>query len=843
MFSHLFDDHILVINGGPGTGKTSTMIQRLKLLISEDFYNDSDYKQEDFTDGTDIAKLKAVWSTFLKLCPNDEKWVFFSPTIQLQNFLSKNLSAEGLPDPVGATKVWNEKNEPGKNYAFDLARDKYHFVNTTVVSGIRKKSRLNNYFEKKPQMVYSEFEKLLLERLAAKYAEKFKKADEQIKSIGLDRIKSLSTILPQTDSIENYYRTIGRLSRKNAGEAYESIWEDALGVSDETSGMLYSFAKKNADELIQHFESAQGADGNIEMFFRWSMLFYIVEKTHPAVMRNASRRTKKIEKLSLGDGDVSVLRYYGLFKFVMGKLFPEKNFRGFAYVDDLIDQNFVEKFKDAKELVSKGLAEAQQRYDESEPIFKEISKERDDILELERTSQPYSPSEKERIESEYEMKKKNYQAAKDDVEDFEIWLSLDYSNEINWLSGYKELTFNIVRAIAEEYVRKPSKGMDTALKHFAVYEHAKTDFAVYRELQKLLDEVDCDNDLDDFLSLEIKDVYEHQFRKKYGFDSVNGEVANLQPQEHSFLIYAGNKIAKTLFRIDELLFNSIYDKQKQKMDTASSKNGELGYTIVYGYKDSWKVVIGVDEATDFTPMELASIASLGHPRYNSVTLVGDQMQAFNDRGITDWKQLDDGIFDIPCVPMNLSVSYRQSPTLLEMAKTIYKRNMHQEAPYRSKIDGSTKPDPKPLLFKSDDSEECIEWIAQKIHSIQVAEAGLPAVAIFCPTNEKSEIDKIVELLNDCLQHVCKVNSCYSADLSAKVVVYPISRVKGLEFEAAFFYNLDQMDDEHLLEQYLYVGLSRATYYLGATSGNDWNVSLTNDFTTDEEHSNWPKVEN
>jgi DNA helicase IV len=46
-------------------------------------------------------------------------------------------------------------------------------------------------------------------------------------------------------------------------------------------------------------------------------------------------------------------------------------------------------------------------------------------------------------------------------------------------------------------------------------------------------------------------------------------------------------------------------------------------------------------------------------------------------------------------------------------------------------------------------------------------------------------------------------------------------VKGMEFDVVFFHNIDNTDlSEDLVKRYLYVGVSRASFYLGATFNND-----------------------
>ena len=48
-------------------------------------------------------------------------------------------------------------------------------------------------------------------------------------------------------------------------------------------------------------------------------------------------------------------------------------------------------------------------------------------------------------------------------------------------------------------------------------------------------------------------------------------------------------------------------------------------------------------------------------------------------------------------------------------------------------------------------------------------------------------------------------------------IFPLDKVKGMEFEVVFFHNIDKVKASKLISLYLYVGLSRATFFMGVTA--------------------------
>jgi len=54
--------------------------------------------------------------------------------------------------------------------------------------------------------------------------------------------------------------------------------------------------------------------------------------------------------------------------------------------------------------------------------------------------------------------------------------------------------------------------------------------------------------------------------------------------------------------------------------------------------------------------------------------------------------------------------------------------------------------------------------------------------------------------------------------AARVRIFPVECIKGLEFEAVFYVGIDRMAEIHkeLIDKFVYVGLSRARSFLGVS---------------------------
>ena len=182
----------------------------------------------------------------------------------------------------------------------------------------------------------------------------------------------------------------------------------------------------------------------------------------------------------------------------------------------------------------------------------------------------------------------------------------------------------------------------------------------------------------------------------------------------------------------------------------------------------------------------------------------------------------------------MCTSYRQSFRLLEVAKALYKDSIGEEPEYRAYL--KSKKVPAPLAFISNNEQEKIDWIEQRIKEIYNIYKKLLSIAIFL--NEKKGIPDFVEALensdfiNDTAIEVVDGSSGRLLASSNQIRVYPINVVKGMEFDVVFFHNIDSAsEDSDLIKRYIYVGVSRAAFFLGATLNSE-NKEITKYFDTD-----------
>jgi len=258
------------------------------------------------------------------------------------------------------------------------------------------------------------------------------------------------------------------------------------------------------------------------------------------------------------------------------------------------------------------------------------------------------------------------------------------------------------------------------------------------------------------------------------------------------------------------------------------------HPILSAYRDEYREVVAIDEATDFTPLQLGSMSMMANPQFDCVTLSGDLMQRMTSDGMVSWNSFNsitDHLGAARAEHAALKLSYRQSARLLRVTRKLYSVTTRQEAPTRSPYEVSEF-DPPPLLHRSSIYSTHSDWIARRIVEVRkrYEDAGpeggrIPSIAILVPDEET--IAPFSDALEDSLYLGVNVNveRCPDGKVlgsGSKVRVFNVAHIKGLEFEAAFFHDFGRTAELYpgLADKMLYVGLSRASLFLGITvSGN------------------------
>ncbi len=308
--------------------------------------------------------------------------------------------------------------------------------------------------------------------------------------------------------------------------------------------------------------------------------------------------------------------------------------------------------------------------------------------------------------------------------------------------------------------------------------------------------------------LHASNIQDESWDLKILMDIIKDKNIRLHVDEQAFLLYFVNNLC--------LLVKSEF--------ASAVKDNNHPYFIAY--EANVRPVIAVDEASDFSIIDILAMHSFGHPEISSFTLSGDIMQRLTDQGISSWDGLKDLLPKLEIC--DLKISYRQSQTLIALAKAIYQKSVGSEAPYSAFLE-KDESEPMPLLYCNERHDEKLHWLSQRIIEIYRAYGNsIPSIAVFLSNeNLLEEFAKQLRNIDGLADVGIRVVACRDGNVLGDkntIRVFSIDKIKGLEFEAVFFYDIDKLFIEaiskDLLLKYLYVGLSRATFYLGVTLSNN-----------------------
>lgn len=235
----------------------------------------------------------------------------------------------------------------------------------------------------------------------------------------------------------------------------------------------------------------------------------------------------------------------------------------------------------------------------------------------------------------------------------------------------------------------------------------------------------------------------------------------------------------------------------------------------------------VDEATDFSILELACMESLTSLNTQSFFACGDFNQRITSTGIRHIEQLEWVSKRIK--DHSIRVVYRQSRLLNRFANDLLELQQGDMSAAGQLPDDSIHEGVSPVLDENIEGEATVKWLADRINEVERSVgAGLfPTIAVL--VNSEGAVQPMAERLTPHLTNLKAVACSEGRSLGegTDIRVFDIRHIKGLEFEAVFFVGIDQLAVEQpaLFDRYLYVGATRAATYLGITCSGGLPASL------------------
>ncbi|WP_199616236.1 HelD family protein [Paenibacillus alkalitolerans] len=226
----------------------------------------------------------------------------------------------------------------------------------------------------------------------------------------------------------------------------------------------------------------------------------------------------------------------------------------------------------------------------------------------------------------------------------------------------------------------------------------------------------------------------------------------------------------------------------------------LGKTKSYSH-------IIVDEAQDFAPFQMFALRLLSSG--GSMTILGDLAQSiYPYRGLTNWDDLREGVFETAVSIERLKKSYRSTVEIMTAANRVLR---HWDNPHITPAEPVLRhgDEPKTERFASEDEAmRAVAALAERL-----AHGGMPNIAVIDKTvaHCKSVHKKLTGLGADA-RLIAGKDTRYEGGMS----VVPIYLSKGMEFDAvivlnpsAAVYDSSRPEDVKLL----YVAMTRALHRL------------------------------
>ena len=226
--------------------------------------------------------------------------------------------------------------------------------------------------------------------------------------------------------------------------------------------------------------------------------------------------------------------------------------------------------------------------------------------------------------------------------------------------------------------------------------------------------------------------------------------------------------------------------------------------------------IYVDEATDFSPVQLACMFELSSPRLRSFFACGDFNQRLTEAGTRSTEEFTWAVPRIEIRPIRSL--YRQSQHLVDVSSNLLSLMGNADFSAMHSDNAQHVGVAPVMLDHACDLSITSQWVAGRIVEIQGMVKSIPSIAVFVASED--DVRSVSSALNTALEpYNIRAIGCYEGQAlgdNIDVRCFDVQHIKGLEFEAVFFLDVDKLFEYYpsLAPRYLYVGITRAATFLG-----------------------------
>ena len=214
----------------------------------------------------------------------------------------------------------------------------------------------------------------------------------------------------------------------------------------------------------------------------------------------------------------------------------------------------------------------------------------------------------------------------------------------------------------------------------------------------------------------------------------------------------------------------------------------------------------IDEAQDYSPFQFWVLQNI--LKSNSMTILGDISQGiYSYRGVKDWNEINDEVFNGQAIILDLNKSYRNTIEIMEKGNDVI-YNIKDKI--KAKLAEPVIRNGKPVTIAKQEEKQLALVISNKIKELE--KDNRFNIAVITKTlQEATTLHR--KLTNNGINAV--LISDKSNEYTGGVSVIPSYLVKGLEFDSVILSNAgkEQYANNELDAKLLYVAITRAMHTL------------------------------